>query len=81
LTHLYWFFVSVNEIDTTFLVGKPEGRRPLGRHRHRWEDGSWGNRVWRCGLDSFGSVLGQVVSSCEHGDEPSGSIKCGEFLD
>jgi hypothetical protein len=35
------------------LVGKPEGRRPLGRPRHRWEDnikmdfqgvggGSWG---------------------------------------
>jgi hypothetical protein len=22
-----------------FLVGKPEGRRPLGRPRHRWEDG------------------------------------------
>jgi hypothetical protein len=21
------------------LVGKPEGRRPLGRPRHRWEDG------------------------------------------
>jgi len=20
------------------LVGKPEGERPLGRHRHRWED-------------------------------------------
>jgi hypothetical protein len=20
------------------LVGKPEGRRPLGRPRHRWED-------------------------------------------
>jgi hypothetical protein len=20
------------------LVGKLEGRRPLGRHRHRWED-------------------------------------------
>jgi hypothetical protein len=20
------------------LVGKPEGRRPLGRSRHRWED-------------------------------------------
>jgi hypothetical protein len=20
------------------LVGKPEGRRPLGRARHRWED-------------------------------------------
>jgi hypothetical protein len=22
-----------------------------------------------------------VVSSCDHGDEPSGSINCGEFLD
>jgi hypothetical protein len=21
------------------LVGKPEGNRPLGRRRHRWEDG------------------------------------------
>jgi hypothetical protein len=21
------------------LVGKPEGERPLGRTRHRWEDG------------------------------------------
>ena len=20
------------------LVGKPEGKRPLGRHRHKWED-------------------------------------------
>jgi hypothetical protein len=20
------------------LVGKPEGKRPFGRHRHRWED-------------------------------------------
>ena len=20
------------------LVGKPEGKRPLGRHRHRWVD-------------------------------------------
>jgi hypothetical protein len=22
----------------TILVGKPEGKRPLGRPRHRWED-------------------------------------------
>jgi hypothetical protein len=21
------------------LVGKPEGKKPLGRSRHRWEDG------------------------------------------
>jgi hypothetical protein len=36
------------------LVGKPEGRRPLGRLRCRWEDGirmdlretSWGGVEW-----------------------------------
>ena len=38
------------------LVGKPDGRRPLGRHRRRWEDnnkigflkvewGAWGSVV------------------------------------
>jgi hypothetical protein len=24
------------------LVGKPEGKRPLRRHRHRWEDNKMG---------------------------------------
>jgi hypothetical protein len=24
--------------------------------------------------------IGTVVGSCEHGNEDSGSIKCGEFL-
>jgi len=38
------------------LVGKPEGTRPLGRPRHKWEDkdGSSGSgRGWR--LDGVGS--------------------------
>jgi hypothetical protein len=37
------------------LVGKPEGRRPLGRPRRRWEDGiKIGLREigWGCGVDS-----------------------------
>jgi hypothetical protein len=25
-------------VYTGFLVGKREGKRPLGRHRRRWED-------------------------------------------
>jgi hypothetical protein len=36
------------------LVGKPEGNRPLGKPRHRWEDGirmnlmesGWGSVEW-----------------------------------
>jgi hypothetical protein len=35
----------------------------------------------RCGLVARGSGQGSVAGSCEHGNEPSGSIKCGEFLE
>ena len=68
-----------------FLVGKPEGKRPLGKPRRRWEDNikmdlqEMGRGLW--GLDGVGSGLGQVAGTCEYGDEPSGSVKCGEFLD
>jgi hypothetical protein len=61
------------------LVGRPEGKRPLGRPSHRWEDNikidfrrnrdRWGE------LDSAASGYGPVVGFCEHGNEPSGSIK------
>jgi hypothetical protein len=37
--------------------------------------------VWGCGLDLLGSGWGQLAGSCENGNEPLGSIKCGEFLD
>jgi hypothetical protein len=33
------------------LVGKPEGKRPLGRPRHRWEDNiKMGLQEMRCGV-------------------------------
>jgi hypothetical protein len=44
---------------------------PLGRPRHMWEGG----------LDSSGSGQGPVTGPCKHGNEPSGSIKGGQFLD
>jgi hypothetical protein len=40
------------------LVGKPEGKRPLGGPRRRWEDGTkWtlARLVGGCGVDSPGS--------------------------
>jgi len=49
------------------LVGKPEGKRPLGRARRRW--------VNNIRTDH------QMVDACECSNEPSGSEKCGEFLD
>jgi hypothetical protein len=57
------------------LVGKPEGRSPLGRPRRRWED--------NIKMDLRGVVCGCVdwIGLAECGNEPSGSIKRGEFLD
>jgi hypothetical protein len=49
------------------LVEKPEGKRPLGRHRRRWED-------------NIKTDL-QEVDTCECGNELSGFVKCEEFLE
>jgi hypothetical protein len=66
------------------LVEKPEGNRPLGRLRRRWEDNirtdlqevGCGNMDW-IGLAQDRQVAGN--GKC--GNEPSGLIKCGEFLE
>jgi hypothetical protein len=66
------------------LVGRPEGRRPLGRPRHRWEDTikmdlreiGFGGAEWIHLAQDRGRW--RTLVNC---DEPSGSIKCREFLD
>jgi hypothetical protein len=65
-------------------VWKLDRKRPLGRPRRKWEDNiKMDHRDWieRSGLDRSGSGQGQVAGCCEYGDEPSNSIKCGEFLE
>ena len=37
--------------------------------------------MWVYGLDWAGPGWGRVADACECGNEPSGSVKCGEFLD
>ena len=37
--------------------------------------------MWVYGLDWADPRQGQVADACECGNEPSGSVKCGEFLD
>jgi hypothetical protein len=64
------------------LVGKPERkktledrgvdeRKILKKILEKW-DGAWTGSIW---------LTGTGGGSCERGDEPSGSIKCGEFLE
>ena len=58
------------------LEGKPEGKRPLGRPRRRWEDNI------KMGLQEVERGCGDWMELAqEYGNELSGSIKCGEFLD
>jgi hypothetical protein len=58
-------------------VGKPEGKRTLGRPRWRWVDNLRIDLV-EVGL---GDVIGQVEGSCEFSIEPSSSIKCWETIE
>ena len=67
------------------LMRKPEGKRQLRRRRHRWEDNikmdlqevGCGGMDW-IDLAHIGIGGGGY---CKRDDEPSGCIKCGEFLD
>ena len=64
------------------LVGKPEGKRPLGRPRRRWVDNI------RMDLQEVGCRYMDWIGLAqdrdrwrECGNEPSGSVKCRDFLD
>ena len=65
-------------------MGKQEGKIPLGRPRRRWVDSIRMDRQemgYGC-VDWIGLAQDrQVEYACECGNEPSGSVKCGEFLD
>jgi hypothetical protein len=66
------------------LVGKPEGKRPLGRPRCRWEDNikmdlqeaGGGHGDWM----ELAQDRGRWRGTCGYGEELSGSINAGNFL-
>jgi hypothetical protein len=63
------------------VVGKPEGKRTLGRPRHRWEDIKMNLRKieWE-GVDWMHMAQDRPVEgSCDHSNKPLGSIKDDGF--
>ena len=68
------------------LVGQPDGKRSLGRPWRRWVDNiRMDLQEVGCGYtDWIGLAQDRDrwrADACECGNEPSGSVKCGEFLD
>jgi hypothetical protein len=59
------------------LVEKPERKRRMWVYNIKIDLREIG---WY-GLDRSGSGQGPVEGSCEHGDEPSGFIKCWDVLE
>ena len=69
-------------VSCRVFVERPEGKKPLGKPRRRWDnnikmdlkkwDGSWTGLMW-LRIRTGGGV-------CECGNEPSNSIKWGECL-
>jgi hypothetical protein len=53
------------------LVGRPEGRKPVGKPRRRWKDTIKMN-LREIGIDGANWIL--LADFCEHGNEPSVSI-------
>jgi len=64
-----------------FLVRKPDGQRPSGKPRYRWEDNiKMDLQELECGgMDWI--ELDQGTDTCECGNETSGSMKYWEFFD
>jgi hypothetical protein len=64
------------------LVGKPDIQISLVRHKSREGDIEMHLREQNagCGLDCCSSEYGQMATFFEYYNEPSLSIKCGQFL-
>jgi hypothetical protein len=59
-------------------MGKPEAKRSLGRPRRRWEENIKMD-LRKIGWDGMDWI--DLAQDREHGNEPSGSIKCWEVLE
>jgi hypothetical protein len=62
--------------STGITVNQSKKRRCVDNIKMNIREMGWGGMHWiKCG-----SGYGPVEGSCEHGDEPSGSIKCWKIF-
>jgi hypothetical protein len=66
-----------------YLVGKPKRKEPLRRYRSLWEDNIKIDHIemgWK-NIDWIHPVQDKDQCFCEYDNEPSGFMKCWEFLE
>jgi hypothetical protein len=74
ITGIPWNYMPDMRNVYSILVGKPAGKRPLGRPRRRWEDNT---RMYLREIGLEGLDWMHLEGCCEHDNEPSGSLKSG----
>jgi hypothetical protein len=87
---MYFYCVGISHTGDRkracrILVGRADGKRPVGRTKCGWEDiikmglqeVEWGGMDWI----TLTQERDRLGGAFECGNEPSGSVKCGEFLD
>ena len=67
--------VLTGRSETKRQLGRPRSRRKCSIKMHLQEVG-WGGMDW---ID-LAQYRVQLEGACECGNEPAGSLKCGEFL-
>jgi hypothetical protein len=55
-----WLVVWENKMHIGFLVGQPEGTKPLGRTRCKWKDNTTVDlkEIWNCGYWVYVAQIG-----------------------
>jgi hypothetical protein len=82
LRQCWWYFTFRNISAVLIVIKETWGWSPFEKLSRRWEDNiemDVREVGLRRGLDGSGSGYGQVAGSCDCGNGPSASIKCGEF--
>jgi hypothetical protein len=62
------------EVRNTILIGKPEGKRPLVRPKHRCDN------ILKWILNKYSGSGQSPVTSCEHDSEPACSTEGREQI-
>jgi hypothetical protein len=85
MSYIYIYICTHGEGKGVYrvLVGRPEGKRLLGRYRRRWDDNIKLD-LREIGIDGAnwiaGTLEGPVAGFCEHGNEPLGSMRKAGYV-